>query len=155
MESLYFSPGCAVGSQVCHDIMAPRHPGTPSWVMKHHGTRSRSCLPSWCRRSGWPGVRTPASQSSGPSTDTPLERRSHRAKRDSARSAGMHKIIFLYCMHILPSWVGYYRSFLIQDSEHNLLWIRLCVPMVDVAMLKESHRHDIWVKSGFKSNIPH
>lgn len=100
MESLYiFSPGCAVGSQVCHVIKAPRHPGTPSWVTRRRGTRSRSCPPSWCRRSGWPGVRTPASRSSGLSTDTPPERRSHRAKRGSARSAETHKTISLYCAH--------------------------------------------------------
>lgn len=90
-----FSPGCVAGSQECRGIKAPRHPGTPSWATRRRGTRSRSCPPSWCRRSGWPGARTPASQSSGPSTDTPLERRSHRAKRDSAQSADIEIIPLL------------------------------------------------------------
>lgn len=58
--------------------------------MQRHGTRSRSRPPFSHRRSGWPGVRAPASRSSGPSKGTPLEQRSHRAERDSARSAETH-----------------------------------------------------------------
>lgn len=96
-----FSSGCAVGSQACHLTRGPRHPGTPSWAVRRRGTRSRSRPPSWRRRSGWPGVRAPASRSSGPSTDTPQERRSHRAERDSAQSAETHKTVSLYCLHNL------------------------------------------------------
>lgn len=102
---------CGVQS---HVLRGPRHPGTPFWVVRRRGTRSRSRLPSWRRRNGWLGDRAPASRSSGLSTGTPQEPRFHRAERDSAQSAEtQHNPLFMTSNY--QRWVSPEIPLLLED----------------------------------------